>query len=78
MTWDRPRVCYIVTRSRQGWAVNVNSDFLSAHDSVESARAEARMLTDTAHQEGLLAEFIDLSDPGLDGRAGPSPPPDAP
>lgn len=78
MTWDQPRVCYIVTRSRLGWAVNVDADFLSAHETVESARAEARMLTARAHQEGRPAEFIDLSDEALDDRAGPLPPADAP
>lgn len=78
MTWDHPRVCYIVTRSRHGWAVNVDADFLSAHPTVESARAQARLLTRRAHEEGRPAEFIDLSDEGLDERAGPPPPTDAP
>jgi len=56
------RIHFIVARSRNGWAVNVESDFLSEHRHAEGARDEAAMLADAATREGELATFIDLSE----------------
>jgi hypothetical protein len=52
---------FIVTKSRNGWAVNVESDLLSEHRRVEEARDTAAMLADEAERDGAKARFIDLS-----------------
>lgn len=61
-------VHYIVSRSRAGWAVNVESDRLSEHADVREAREEAAMLTASAREAGCAASLVDLSEePGPDG-----------
>jgi hypothetical protein len=55
------RIHFIVAKSRNGWAVNVESDFLSEHQHAEGARDEAAMLADAAAREGALASLVDLS-----------------
>ncbi|HEX2560142.1 hypothetical protein [Phenylobacterium sp.] len=54
-------VHYIVSRSRQGWAVNVDADLLSEHVRLEEAQAQARMLTEQARAAGVDARLVDLS-----------------
>jgi hypothetical protein len=55
------RIHIIVAKSRNGWAVNVEADFLSEHQHAESARDQAAMLTDAAKRDGALATLVDLS-----------------
>jgi hypothetical protein len=52
---------YIVSRWRQGWAVNVDADRLSEHLDLEEARETALMLAARALDDGRAAEFVDLS-----------------
>ena len=52
---------FIVAKSRNGWAVNVESDLLSEHRHADSARSEASMLTDEAKRDGAPARLVDLS-----------------
>jgi len=55
------RIHFIVAKSRNGWAVNVESDLLSEHAQAEGARDEAAMLADAAQRDGALATLVDLS-----------------
>jgi len=55
------RIHFIVAKSRNGWAVNVESDLLSEHARAEGARDEAAMLADAAQRDGALATLVDLS-----------------
>lgn len=52
---------FIVSRSRAGWAVNVDSDRLSEHATAEAARTCAEALAERTRQGGQAAEVVDLS-----------------
>jgi hypothetical protein len=54
---------FIISRSRSGWAVNLDADRLSDHESVEKARECAASLSDLARQAGEQASVVDLSEP---------------
>jgi hypothetical protein len=58
-----PTIHFIVSRSRNGWAVNLDADRLSEHPCVEQARASAERLAEEARRCGEDASFIDLSRP---------------
>ena len=55
-------VHYIVSRSRGGWAVNVDADLLTEHQDLAEARALAQMLARQAEAAGTDARFVDLSE----------------
>ena len=52
---------FIVSRSREGWAVNVESDRLSEHADVGAALAQARQLVAETRAGGDSAAVVDLS-----------------
>lgn len=60
------RIHFIVARSRNGWAVNVEADLLSEHADVGAARAQATRLAEWARQSGWPVSFVDLSQDGDD------------
>jgi hypothetical protein len=66
-----PPLHYIVARSRNGWAVNVEADLLSEHRDSATARHEAELLVDGAQRDGCEVSLVDLSEespePGSQG-----------
>jgi len=56
-----PTLHFIVVRSRNGWAVHLESDRLCEHASVEKARACAACQAALARQVGERASLVDLS-----------------
>ena len=52
---------FIVARSREGWAVNVDSDTLSEHTGPETALEEAHRLADGSRRDGCEVSVADLS-----------------
>ena len=56
-----PTLHFIVARSRNGWAVNLDSDRLCEHASAEKARECAACQAELARRVGERARLIDLS-----------------
>lgn len=61
---------FIVCKSRSGWAVNVDADLLSEHETLNEARIEALMLTADAQERGCDADFVDLANANDDSPPG--------
>jgi len=53
---------FIVSRWREGWAVNADADRLSVHADLEEARREAEHLAEQARLDGAQATTVDLSE----------------
>jgi hypothetical protein len=52
----------IVAKARHGWGVSVDSDQVSLHKTLDSARSNAAQLGDAAERLGESAVILDLSE----------------